>query len=45
MVFRPGKTLSPISDQWGNIEIEGEALANDLGKFGTWTVREQAAGP
>jgi hypothetical protein len=33
-------SLNPISDEWGNIEIEGEALANDLGKFGTWTVRE-----
>jgi hypothetical protein len=35
VVFKPGKTLSPISDQWGNIEIEGEALANDQGKCGT----------
>jgi hypothetical protein len=43
VVFKPGKTLSPISDQWGN--IEGEALANDQGKFGTWTVREQSTGP
>jgi hypothetical protein len=32
--------LNPISDEWGNIEIEVEALANDLSKFGTWTVRE-----
>ena len=45
VAFKPGKSLNPISDEWGNIEIEGEALANDLGKFGTWTVREQAAGP
>jgi hypothetical protein len=29
----------------GNIEIEGEARANDLGKFGTWTVREQTPPP
>jgi hypothetical protein len=41
VAFKPGKSLNPISDEWGNIEIEGEALANDLGKFGTWTVREQ----
>jgi hypothetical protein len=45
VAFKPGKSLNPISDEWGNIEIEGEALANALGKFGTWTVREQAAGP
>ena len=43
VAFKPGKSLNPISDEWGNIEIEGEALANDLGKFGTWTVREQVA--
>jgi hypothetical protein len=45
VAFKPGKSLNPISDEWGNIEIEGEALANDLGKFGTWTVREQGVGP
>ena len=45
VALKPGKSLNPISDEWGNIEIEGEALANDLGKFGTWTVREQVVGP
>src|SRR3954465_9200635 len=45
VVFKPNKSLNPISDEWGNIEIEGEALANNLGKFGTWTVREQAPVP
>lgn len=45
VVFKPGKSLNPISDEWGNIEVEGEALANDLGKFGTWTVREQVVSP
>jgi hypothetical protein len=45
VVFKPGKSLSPISDEWGNIEIEGEALADDQGKFGTWTVRVQVVGP
>ena len=45
VVFKPGKSLHPISDEWGNIEVEGEALANDLGKFGTWTVREQVVSP
>jgi hypothetical protein len=45
VAFKPGKSLNPISDEWGNIEIEGEALANDLGKFGTWTVREQTITP
>jgi hypothetical protein len=28
-------------DEWGDIEIEDEALANNLGKFGPWTGREQ----
>ena len=45
VVFKPGKNLNPISDEWGNIEVEGEVLANNLGKFGTWTVREQAVSP
>ena len=45
VVFKPGKSLNPISDEWGNIEIEGEALADSQGKFGTWTVREQVASP
>ncbi len=45
VVFKPGKSLNPISDEWGNIEIEGEALANTLGTFSTWTVREQAVVP
>lgn len=43
VAFKPGKSLNPISDEWGNIEVEGEALADELGKFGTWTVREQPA--
>jgi hypothetical protein len=45
VAFKPGKSLNPISDEWGNIEIEGEALANNLGKFGTWTIREQVTTP
>lgn len=45
VVFKPGRALNPISDEWGNLEIEGEVLANELGKFGTWTVREEAAPP
>jgi hypothetical protein len=45
VAFKPGKSLNPISDEWGNIEIEGEVLANELGKFGAWTVREEPAGP
>jgi hypothetical protein len=40
VAFKPGKSLNPISGEWRNIEIEGEALANDLGKFGTRTVRD-----
>ena len=42
---QPGKSLNPIPDEWGNIETEGEALADDLGKLGTWTARGHAAGP
>jgi hypothetical protein len=39
VAFKPGKSLNPISDEWGNIETEGEALADDLGKLGTWSAR------
>jgi hypothetical protein len=35
----------PDLGRWGSIEIEGEALAKDLGKFGTWPVREQTPTP
>lgn len=45
VMFKPGKSLNPISDEWGNIEIQGEALADEQRKFGTWTVHEEAAGP
>ena len=45
VVFKPGKNLNPIWHERGNIEVEGEVLANNLGKFGTWTVREQVASP
>jgi hypothetical protein len=38
---KPGKSLNPISDEWGDIEIEGEVFANNLDKFATWTGREQ----
>ena len=34
VVFKPGMSLNPISDESGNIEIESEALANNRGKFG-----------
>ena len=44
VAFKPGKSLNTISDEWGNIEIEGEALADATGKFGT-TMREQVTGP
>jgi hypothetical protein len=42
---KPDKSLNLISDEWGDIEFEGETLANALGKFGTWTVREQVVAP
>lgn len=45
VAFKPGKSLNPISDEWGNIEIEGEALANNLASSAPGRVREQGAGP
>ena len=46
--FQPGSSLNPISDEWGTIEINGEALVSTtagptLGKFGTWTVASPSA--
>lgn len=42
VAFQPGSSLSPISDEWGAIEVSGEALAmptgTNAGKFGTVTV-------
>lgn len=32
--FTPSSTVSPISDEWGNFEVTGQALAVN-GKFGT----------
>jgi hypothetical protein len=38
--FIPSAAINPISDEWGQIEIEGEALvsqtAPNVGKFGYW---------
>lgn len=36
--FIPSSALNPISDEWGQIEVTGEALAVN-GAFGTATVR------
>jgi hypothetical protein len=35
--FTPSSTLSPLSDEWGTIEITGETLADNTGSFGTVT--------
>lgn len=35
--FTPSSTLSPLSDEWGEIEITGEVLADNAGSFGTVT--------
>jgi hypothetical protein len=41
VAFRPNAALSPISDEWGTIEMEGEVEAVD-GKFGTATLQNSA---
>lgn len=33
--FIPSSALNPISDQWGQIEVTGDVLADTTGKFGT----------
>lgn len=35
--FVPGSAISPLSDEWGNFEADGEVLADTDGKFGTVT--------
>lgn len=42
VAFRPSSALSPISDEWGQIELEGEVEAVD-GKFGTATLQDSAS--
>ena len=39
--FRPGGSLNPLSDEWGQIELTGEVLADSNGDFGTVTVTDQ----
>jgi hypothetical protein len=45
--FKPGGTFSPISEEWMEIEINGEALAventDGTSQFGTVTVTDQEA--
>lgn len=41
--FQPGSSLSPISDEWGSLELSGEALARTSdGEIGTVTVTAPA---
>ena len=35
--FVPGSAISPLSDEWGNFEADGQVLAYEDGKFGTVT--------
>lgn len=39
--FRPNSAISPISDEWGTLELEGEVLAVS-GTFGTATLQDSA---
>jgi hypothetical protein len=32
--FKPSSTLGLVSDEWGQIELTGEVLSDNLGKFG-----------
>lgn len=41
VAFRPNGALSPISDEWGAIEMEGEVEAQ-AGLFGTATLQDSA---
>ena len=34
----PAGAIELITDEWGQIELEGEVLADATGKFGTWSV-------
>jgi hypothetical protein len=38
--FQPGASLTPISDEWGGIEVQGDVLDQGQG-FGTITVRDE----
>lgn len=40
--FSPEGSVNFISDEWGNLEVTGDVLADDNGAFGTLTLREQA---
>ncbi len=35
--FTPSATINPLTDEWGQIEVTGDVLADAAGKFGTWT--------
>jgi hypothetical protein len=41
--FIPSSTINPISDEWGQIEVTGEVLADAAGKFGTMTLLGEEA--
>jgi hypothetical protein len=37
--FTPSSSFSPISDEWGSIEVTGEILAEN-GALGVWTIED-----
>jgi hypothetical protein len=37
VTFVPGKSINPISEGWGVLELVGNVLADDAGSFGTVT--------
>ena len=41
VAFSPSSSISPITDEWGGLELSGDVLAVD-GSFGTITHREPA---
>ena len=34
-MFRPGNPVGLIQDEWGNLHLTGEVLADETGSFGT----------
>lgn len=45
VVSKPGNSLNPNSDEWGNIEIAGEALTEQPRQVWPWTMRAQVVNP
>lgn len=41
--FAPSGTYTPISEEWNELTMSGEIIADDEGKFGFWDLRETDA--